>query len=199
MIKTLNILKSSKKVGIYEEVIIKKLIPFFKNQGYEVIPHARFNVSWGNILSDVDMLLIKDNKLTLIEVKSSKDHLERARNQIKKIQDFVDFVYIATDYHPRKWTFRNVGLLVVNGKIDIIKTPKLIEKKPKLESVNWLQKKCLSRMIEEQGEKVTKLNKMELSCKIIKNSNQKSLKNEIKEVVTCGLDCEYGCPIWEFN
>ena len=199
MIKKSNVLKSSKKIGKYEEVIIKKLIPFFKNQGYEVIPHARFNVSWGNILSDLDMLLIKDNKLTLVEVKSSKDQLERARKQIKKSKDFVDFIYIATDYYPRKWTFRNVGLLVVNGKVDTIKTPKIIEKKIKLESIHWLQKKCLSRMNKEQGWKNTGLNKMELSNRLIKNSNPKSLKSEIKEVVTCGLDCEYGCPIWEFN
>lgn len=81
-----SILKSSKRIGKYEAPIIKKLEPFFQNQGFQVVPHARFNISWGNIISDIDLLLIKENKVGIVEVKSSHDNLKRAKNKFQTLK-----------------------------------------------------------------------------------------------------------------
>ncbi len=102
LIKAGNILKSSKREGRHESVIIKKLAIFFENLGYQTIPHARFNIAWGNILSDVDLLVLKNDEIVAVEVKSSKDNLKRARKQIENIKDYVDYAYVATNYIPKK-------------------------------------------------------------------------------------------------
>jgi len=200
MINTDNILKSSKRSGKYENIIISKLKSHFENIGYDAVPHARFNIAWGNIISDVDLLLLKNNKLTMIEVKSSRDKLQKAKNQINNVRDFVDFVYLATDYRPKKWSQKNTGMLLVNGSVDVIKEPKPLIQPPRHESIDALQKKCLKRLAQIKGHKNSdNLRKYEL-VNLIKNNNTDPLsKDEIKEVVTCGLKCDTDCPIWNFK
>lgn len=199
MINPINVLKSSKKEGIHEAKIIKKLFPFFQNEGFTIIPHARFNIAWGNILSDIDMLLIKDDQIGVVEIKSSKDDLRRAKKQIDNLKDYVDFVYIATDYHPRKFPFRNAGLIHVGEDICVIHTPKSLVNTPRLFSIDSLPKKCLCRMSEVKGIKYSKsTNKFELAEQILNNA-QLELKQELKEIVTCGLNCDSACPIWNFE
>ncbi len=199
MINTLDILRSSKREGIHEAKIIKKLIPFFENNGYQVIPHARFNIAWGNILSDLDLLLIKDNLLGVVEVKSSRDNLSRAHKQIDNIKDYVDFIYIATDYVPRKFSFENAGLIIVNEYVQVIKTANNFLEQPRLLSVDSIPKKCLCRMSTTKKIKYLKnSSKSKLAEQILINS-QMELKKELQQIVTCGLNCEIQCPIWNFK
>ena len=197
MIRAVNILKSSKKEGRHESVIIRKLITFFENLGYQAIPHARFNISWGNILSDIDLLLIKDDEVIAVEVKSSKDNLRRARKQIDNMRDYVDYAYVATDYVPRKFHIRNAGLIYVNGHVVILKRSKLLNDVPRLYSLDSLPKKCLCRWAKTQNQRYSQKSKLDLAGQIMNNSCQ--LKPKIKEIVTCGLDCDHGCPIWNFE
>lgn len=199
MIEAVNILRSSKREGKHEAKIIKKLIPFFENKGYQVIPHARFNIAWGNILSDIDLLLIKDNHMGAIEVKSSKDNLARASKQIDNIKDYVDFVYIATDYTPRKFSFKNTGLIIINEYVQVIKTANIFLGKPSLLSIDSIPKKCLCRMSTVKKIKYSKnLSKSKLAEQILNNS-QAELKEELQQIVTCGLTCDTQCPIWNFE
>lgn len=197
MIRATNILKSSKKEGIHESVIIRKLIMFFENLGYQAIPHARFNISWGNILSDVDLLLLKDDEIIAVEVKSSKDNLRRARKQIDNLRDYVDYAYVATDYIPRKFNIRNAGLIYVNGHTVILKRSKLLSDIPRLYSIDSLPKKCLCRWAKTQNQRYSQKSKLDLAGQIMNNSCQ--LKPKVKEIVTCGLNCDHGCPIWSFE
>lgn len=199
MIEQVNILKSSKKIGRHEEKIINQLELFFNNQGFHVASHARFNISWGNILSDIDLLVFKDNLLGVVEVKSSKDNLRRAQKQINKIKDYVDFVYVATDYLPRKFSIKNSGLIYVNGSINIIKEAKLLKEKPNLYSIYALPKKCLCRISEVKGIKYSKYQqKEEIARKLTLKTSYKT-KQELKEIVTCGIRCDTQCPIWNFE
>ena len=197
MIKACNVLKSSKHEGRHESVIIKKLVVFFENLGYQTIPHARFNIAWGNILSDVDLLLLKNNEIIAVEVKSSKDNLKRARKQIENIKDYVDYAYVATNYIPRKFSLRNTGLIYVNGSVVILKSPKLLSDNPRLYSIDSLPKKCLCRWAKTKNQSCSNKSKSELANHILNNSD--GLKSKIKEIVTCGLNCDYGCPIWNFD
>ncbi len=195
----LNILRSSKRKGKHEVKIIIKLIPFFENKGYRVIPHARFNIAWGNILSDIDLLLIKDQHIGVVEVKSSKDNLSRATRQIDNIKDYVDFMYIATDYTPRKFLFKDVGLIIVNQHVQIIKTSEAFAEKPRLFSINSIPKKCLCRIFDVKKIKYSKNSSKSKLARQILNNSQNNLKKELQQIVTCGLECDTQCPIWTFK
>jgi hypothetical protein len=199
MITAEKVSKSTKRIGRYEHEIIKKLEAHFIQQGYDVVPHASFNIAWGSIISDIDLLLIKDNLLTLIEVKSSHDNLRRAKKQVRNILDFVDFVYVATDYHPRKWYMKDIGFIVVKEKIDMRREAKQITRTPSNSSIGSLKKICLSRMMGFSSELQTKkLSKMDLVYQI-QSIRTNGLKNELKEIITCGSTCKSSCPIWEFE
>lgn len=197
MIKAVNVLKSSKREGRHESVIIKKLVVFFENLGYHAVPHARFNIAWGNILSDVDLLLLRNDEIVAVEVKSSRDNLKRARKQIENIKDYVDYAYVATDYIPRKFSLRNAGLIYVNGNVVILKSSKLLSDNPRLYSLDSLPKKCLCRWAKTRNQKCSQKSKLDLASQIINDSDK--LKSKVKEIVTCGLDCDHGCPIWDFE
>lgn len=185
MIKSQCVLKSTKKPGRYEDVIINELQLYFTELGYNAIPHARFDLAWGSIISDVDLLLIKENQLILIEVKSSRDNLARAKKQIKEIEDFVDQVYLATDYHPRKWPNRKAGRIVIlDGQVQIVKEPKSLKRIPKIEALMSLRKESLAKLLEMPENEAKKLTKFELASLVIQQ-NQANLKNKLKEIVTC--------------
>ena len=111
MVLAQNIYKSTKRIGKYEEKIIQTLTNHFQLKGYEVVPHSSLNIAWGSILSDVDLLLIKDCRLTCVEVKSSRDNLGRAEQQIDRLMDYVDYAYVATDKHVKNWEMAKVGLI----------------------------------------------------------------------------------------
>ncbi|EPA06872.1 hypothetical protein [Candidatus Nitrosarchaeum limnium] len=184
MINPENILKSTKRVGKYELDIIKDLQKYFSNLGYHAIPHARFDIAWGSILSDLDLLLIKNDQLILIEVKSSKDNLSRARKQIDAIEDFVDEVYIATDYEPKKWPSRKAGRIIVRDNyVNIIRESKILNREPKLKTLLVLRKSSLNSLLinSESGNNLTKYQ----IARKIQQSNTRNLKNEIKQIVTC--------------
>ena len=197
LIRADNVLKSSKREGRHESVIIKKLAMFFENLGYQTVPHARFNIAWGNILSDVDLLLLRDGEIIAVEVKSSKDNLKRARKQIENIKDYVDYAYVATNYVPRKFSVRSAGLIYVNGRVVILKRPKPLSDSPRLYSLDSLPKKCLCRWAKAENQRHSNKTKTELASHILSKSD--GLKTKVKEIVTCGLNCDHGCPIWSFG
>lgn len=197
LIRADNVLKSSKREGRHESVIIKRLVLFFENLGYQTIPHARFNIAWGNILSDVDLLLLKNDEIVAVEVKSSKDNLKRARRQIENIRDYVDYAYVATNYIPRKFSLRNAGLIYVNGHVVILKRPKPLSDSPRLYSLDSLPKKCLCRWAKAENQSYSNKSKADLAVRLLRDSD--GIKSKVKEIVTCGLNCDHGCPIWDFD
>ncbi len=183
-----NIKKSTKRIGKYEEVIISQLESYFIKQGYLTVPHARFDIAWGSIISDIDLLLVKDDKLILIEVKSSRDNLSRAKNQLREIEDFVDEFYLATDYFPRKWPNKKKAgrIIVQNGEVMIVKEAKSIGNMPKVRTLLSLRKESLSKLLDKPENETKKLTKSQLANMIMEKDPQQ-LKNQIKEVITCQL------------
>jgi len=192
------ILKSSKRIGKYESPIIKKLEQFFESQGFQTIPHARLNISWGNIISDIDLLLIKENKVGIVEVKSSHDNLKRAKKQISNVKDYIDFAYIATDFKPRKLPTSLAGWVFVEDKVTVMKYPQTIDNEPSHYSIDSLPKKCLERYLEQKNISPKGMSKYEITNNILSISNE-NLKYEIKSMATCGQECDTNCPILDFN
>lgn len=198
MIVQRTILKSSKKIGKYESAIIEKLEPFFKNKDFQVMPHARLNISWGNIISDIDLLLIKEDKVGIVEVKSSHDNLKRARKQILDIKDYVDFAYIATDFKPRKLPISLAGWILVKNEVTVMKLPQIICDRPSHYSIESLPKKCLQRYLDHRNISPKDMLKHEITNTILSTSKN-NLKEEVKSMATCGQECDTNCPIWKFD
>jgi hypothetical protein len=196
MVLASNVALSTKKAGRYEEVVIQKLIPFFIGKGYEVVPHSRLNIAWGPIISDIDILLVKNGLLTCIEVKSCKDKISRAPDQINQIQDFVDYAYVATEKTVKNWSTDNIGLILVSGQmIKIAKRAKKFTKKPKFLSVLCLKKNCIARMLASDTSCFQHIDKYDLAKKAYSKKGGKCIRKYVREVVTCGEDCDISCPI----
>ena len=185
MIQAVNILKSKKRMGKYEKIIIQDLNNHFLKLGYDVVPHARFDIAWGSIVSDIDLLLIKNNKLIMIEVKSSKDTLSRAKKQINAVEDFIDEAYVATNYLPRKWPSEKAGRITVTSKgVKVIKKAKKLERQPKLHTLLSLRRESLLRLSSDTMIIPKNMKKYEIASQILKD-NSENLKSKLQEIVTC--------------
>lgn len=194
MILTQNIYKSTKHIGKYEEKIIQTLSEHFQLKGYEVVPHSSLNIAWGSVISDVDLLLIKNQLLTFIEVKSSKDKLARAKRQIDRVMDYVDYAYVATEKHVKDWELVNVGLIhVQDGTVTLFKNPRKFSKKPRFYSVATLKKKCLARFFGIDNRYIMSVSKYELAQHVY--TKRKCARSVLREIVTCGELCATNCPI----
>lgn len=194
MVLAQNIYKSTKHIGEYEERIIQILVEHFQHNGYEVIPHSSLNIAWGSVLSDVDLLLIKDHLLTYVEVKSSRDNLSRAKQQIDRVMDYVDYAYVATDKHVRDWQIANAGLIHVQEEtVTLVKRAKKFHNKPRFYSVVTLKKKCLARFFGTDNRCLMLVNKYELAQHVY--TKRECARHVLKEIVTCGELCVTNCPI----
>jgi len=188
MIDHTKILKSKKRLGKHEKQIIDTLSDYFEKIGYKVLPHSRFDIAWGSILSDIDLLLIKNDTLTLVEVKSSKDNLSRAKKQFEEIRDYVDYVYIATDYYPKKWPLDNTGRIVIkDGIIDFLKKPEKIEQIPTVNSIMSLKKSDLTTMLGLQKHQTNKIPKYAMATQLREEKSGDDLKIMLKTAVTSNL------------
>lgn len=191
-----NIHKSTKHVGKYEEAIIQSLVTYFELNGYEVTPHSSLNIAWGSILSDIDILLVKDYQLVCVEVKSHRDNLAKAPKQIDRIKDYVDYAYIATDKPITNLDVPDVGLIYVQrDKVKIVKKAKKFSNKPRLNSIATLKKKCIVSFFGDYTRFLMISNKYELAVKV--NLEGKCTRDCLKEIVTCGELCDIDCPIIE--
>lgn len=225
MIRAASVPRSTKREGIREARIIRRLVPFFEAAGYDAVPHARFNIAWGSILSDIDLLLIgrpggaagrgARQELVAVEVKSSRDDLRRAAAQVGRLLDYADRAYVATDYAPRRFAVRGAGLIVVGrggdvgGRVDVVRAA---PRAPGLRRRGgpWgaaaaaaaLPRKCLLRMAEARGmQGAGRHAKARLAQCVAGGRDAEALGGELAEVATCGggSACDAACPVWEFK
>lgn len=195
MVLAQNIYKSTKRIGSSEEKIILVLVNYFRNRGYEVIPHSSLNFAWGSVLSDVDILLLKDQLLTYVEVKSVRDNIARARKQIDRIMDYVDYAYVATSKKTTTFEMDGVGLLTVDeDAVTVIKKPKRFKTKPRFYSVVTLKKKCLLRFFGFGKHYDIAATKYDLAQAVYQKNKCLCTRDVLKEIVTCGDQCSC-CPI----
>lgn len=198
MVMAQNIAKSTKRIGRYEEKIIQTLTKYFRINGYEVIPHSSLNIAWGSIVSDVDLLLLKDQILTYVEVKSSRDNLARAKQQIERIIDYVDYAYVATDKQVKNWNMPNVGLIYVQEEaVVLVREAKKFSNKPKFHSIVALKKKCIAMFFGNNNRYIMLVDKYELAQHAY--AKRKCTRACLKEIVTCGELCAVNCPITQMG
>jgi hypothetical protein len=172
------------------------LIRYFQHIGYVAVPHSRLNIAWGSILSDIDLLLLKDGMLIYVEVKSSQDNIMRAERQTERVMDYVDYAYVATDRKVRNWAIPNVGLIYVQeDAVTLIRRAKRFSKKPRFYSIIALKKKCLTRFFGNDGHCLMTINKHELAQYVYAAKGKECTRECLKEIVTCGEPCDTNCPI----
>jgi len=199
MVQARNINGSTKRIGRYEAKIIQSLTEYFQKKGYEVIPHARLNIAWGSILSDVDLLLLKKGALTYVEVKSRRDKLLKALKQIDRVKDYVDYAYVATDRLVKDWDIPKVGLIFVHGNIvTFVRESKRFTNGPSFSSIASLRKECLARFLENGRTCRTYIYKYDLARYVYEFKKDECTRECIKEIVACGTTCDTTCPIESF-
>ncbi|MDG6949490.1 MAG: hypothetical protein JRM77_06570 [Nitrososphaerota archaeon] len=185
MIVAKRILPSKKRLGVHEKRLIDSLAAWFLKLGYDVIPHARLNLAWGPVLSDIDLLAIKRGTVTVIEVKSENDNLSRAAHQLDKIIDFVDYAFVATERMPRQWDHGKFGLIRIrDGEIEVIRFAQRLARRPTLDSILALPKSSLLRTA---GIRETdRVLKDEVARTIFSTMRTKELRAYLKEEALCG-------------
>jgi Holliday junction resolvase len=187
-------------MGKYEEVIIQRLAEYFRDRGYEVVPHSRLNISWGSVISDVDLLLLKDGFLTYVEVKSCRDKIARAPQQVQQNVDFVDYAYVATERKVSNWNVPDVGLInIQENSIKIARRAKRFIHKPNFLSILTLKKKCLAKFFGPNIDYLMHVDKYELAQNVYTLKSKKCTRSYLREIVTCGESCALFCPITELS
>jgi hypothetical protein len=196
MLKVNRICNSTKAIGKYEEILIRKTSDHFSQQGYRVFPHARFNIAWGSSLSDLDILLVKGDTLTVIEVKSRRDKIARAEQQMQRISDYIDYGYVATDRTLEHWGDPVIGLLLVGETVKTIARAKRFAGRPSIESFFALQRRCLFRFLGEESNR--RFLKYDVAEKVRLMGSEASIRRCLKRIVTCARSCKTDCPVWRF-
>lgn len=197
MIDPKNILNSTKKIGKNEDKLIKNLTKHFEKQDYYVVPHSRFNIAWGSIKSDLDILLIKHNVISYIEVKSKNDKIKKALIQIDKVKDIIDYGWIATEKTTVNVDSPNIGIIKINNdEINIIKHPIKFKNQPSFETLFSLKKKCLLNFLNKEEKRKKFIFKYDIAKYIYENKKHLCNRINIKHIVTCSNDCDNNCPIF---
>lgn len=192
-------LTSPKKVGVHETLIIEQLTRYFGEKGYKMVSHVQLNISYGSILSELDMLLEKNGLLTYVEVKSHKDKLNHAFEQINRVKDYVDYSYVATNRRLGDWAYSTIGLIVVQEeKVGIVKHAKRLTNIPRYSALFSLRKKCLRQFLKNGQICKDRLSKHELARYVFFQRRNEVSRECLKEIVTCGKQSCLACPIPEF-
>jgi len=190
---------SAKKIGVYEKELLDTLALFFEHKGFKVHQHVQLNISWGNIISDVDLVIESENYLFGIEVKSKKDNLTKLVAQINRMFHYFDGVYVATD-NP-KWMSRKeffderIGILIINGLQVAEKACQFNQTNPDPSVMSNLRKICLTRLSTMVSGKSTG-DKKTLIQSILKNSRPEHLRKMLKSIIICNHECQHNCPLW---
>lgn len=165
----------------------------------KVYSHVQLNISWGNIISDIDLVVEGEDKLFGIEVKSHRDNLENLVTQIDRMYDFFNGVYVATD-NPR-WMSRKefsderIGILIINGLQVAERACQFHASKPIFGIMIQLRKICLARLSGMINGK-TVGDKNSLVSSILENTSPEHLRTILKSIVMCERKCKECCPLW---
>lgn len=184
---------------MYEKELLDALKLYFEHKGFRVHPHVQLNISWGNIISDIDLVVEGENQLFGIEVKSKRDNLGKLVSQINRMFNYFDGVYVATD-NP-KWMSRKelsderIGILIINGLQIAEKACRFTPLKPNATTMSHLRKMCLIRLSSMVSGK-TKGDKNTLIASILKNSRPEHLQQILKMIIICNKQCKENCPLW---
>ncbi|KAA6349405.1 hypothetical protein EZS27_003118 [termite gut metagenome] len=99
-------------------------------------------IMYGTKRKLIDLLILKDNQLTAIEIKADNDDLRRIEEQINESKKIFDYIIVCTTMiHFEKIMHllsNDIGIYSVNKhSINIVRKPK--------KQKNWIRKRCFFR------------------------------------------------------
>ncbi|AIF85028.1 hypothetical protein NTE_02993 [Candidatus Nitrososphaera evergladensis SR1] len=175
--------------GIHEVPLISVVEDYFRIQGFTTYPHATLNIAWSNIVSDVDVLAIKEDQVIAIEVKSKKDVFEKAFTQLKDIAPFVDRTFIATDDEVKANKYRNsaeeFGILYLDLVYDetiVKKKPRAMTTKPSIKQICYLRRCCLEELARGYGIPPHQ-SKQYIALDLLRLKYTEKLRTQLKQIV----------------
>jgi len=171
---------SPKREGKFEKDIIPRVARFFQERNYETKEHVSMNLAWGKVLSEVDLVAVK-NEIIIIEVKSKRDKITRAKKQLDKIRILSDYCFIASDtiVEPEQLA-PDTGILLLKGDtISITREAKKIDEPVSKNFLLSFKKSHLSELCKQLGFQ-RKMNKEYLAKLLIENVDPLDLKREVK-------------------
>jgi len=186
--------KSHKSEGKFEKEIVPKVARFFSDKGYDVKEHVSLNVAWGQALYEVDVVAIKDEEITLVEVKSKRDKISRAYDQIERLRSIIDYCFVASDASIRDSHFDgDIGILLVNNEVKIMRNARRVNVPITKGFLVKLKKKCLDRLYNRNGLQ-KRVKKESLAGLILGKADADKLRREVRKTVFCSQKCDE-CPL----
>jgi Holliday junction resolvase-like predicted endonuclease len=180
---------SPKKNGKYEEILIDKIYNLYKNKRYDIRKHVSFNIAWGNVISEIDLILLNIDEIIIFEIKSKKDKIGKAHKQIENFRKYADYIYVASDIFLDETSFSDeIGLIFINENIEIIKKAKKIIYNIDKKDLNKIKKECLYKLLDLTIRR-KKLTKKEIIDLLIKKYNQNQINNFFRKIIFCDRDC----------
>lgn len=176
--------------GKYEKPLIAFLMSHFRSKGFETCAHAKLNIAWGKIISDVDVLAIKKKRIVAIEVKSNKDVFEKAFVQLDNLASFVDYAYIATDNLAKAECFKmlehDYGIIYLDvdaKRVVVKKKAKRLKAMPSVEKLTHMRRCCLQELAKEFRVAPVQ-SKQYLALDLRRAATSSQLRSRLREIVT---------------
>ena len=184
-----SITPSPKVEGVHEKLIIDILVSYFRSKNFWVKRHVSLNFAWGNVLSEIDLLLLKDNKIYVVEVKSKKDKLLHAKKQLLNLMPYVDYIYLCMEKDDYINNIDDsIGIILYkNEMVNIINEPKLINLDIIKTDLLKLKRNCLLKIINRKIPK--NLDKEHLCNIILLEHTQNKIKSYLRQILLCDKDC----------
>ena len=125
-------------------------------------------------------------------------NFSRVNEQIQKIYDFVDYIYLVTEKKIYNGLSDEVGNILVNdGDIKLISEPKKINRTPSKKSFFQLNKKCLCEFFPCEDD-IKYEYKYKIVDKIFGTYKSEILKKILKKIVICSDCYKEKCVIHDF-
>jgi len=181
---------SAKDLGKYEEPLMEQLCEYFEPLGFETHPHASLNFAWHGALSDVDVLMIKDNRLYGIEVKSNHDNVKRAKKQLEELSHYVDYCYLATEKMPKRLVTNAGQIIIDDWGVRVIKDAPFVDAFDS-RTFRTLKRTCFNKVFgtSRYGSKYDIANQI---WDLYKDKNV--LKQIFRKILLCSAECTK-CPL----
>ena len=177
--------KSPKREGKHESDIIPRVAQFFEDRGYLTRQHVCINLAWGRVLSEIDLVAIKNEEITIIEVKSKRDKVMRARKQLEKMRALSDYCFIATETPIQGFQFRvDTGILLVKGdnRVLVMREATRLNDPVTKDTLLRLKKECLRDLSEETGIS-SKMSKNKIANLLLDKIDPLELKKKVTATV----------------
>ena len=140
-----------KEIGLNSAEYIKcQFIDFLLSKNNEIIIGNEF--MYGTTSKLADLIVIKNNKIIAVEIKSENDNLNRLKDQILEYKKVFNYVLIVTTEKFKDkvldMTSSDIGIYIINKNLSFIKIrpPHIQKHRSKIEILHSINAKYLDKL-----------------------------------------------------